>query len=197
MKIFFKAFCCAVVISCILSITGFSGACEDIEDRVFRLHIIANSDSEEDQSLKLKVRDEITTYTEKLFADCKTKEESMDAASRNIDSIRAKAQEAVKKYGYNYTVDAYVTNMSFDTRVYDDFTLPAGKYDALRIVIGKGEGHNWWCVLYPAVCVPSAQKNIGSVLSDGETEIVTESDKYTVKFKIVEIFEGIADFFRW
>ena len=148
-------------------------------------------------SLKLKVRDEITTYTEKLFADCKTKEESMDAASRNIDSIRAKAQEVVKKYGYDYAVDAYVTNMSFDTRVYDDFTLPAGKYDALRIVIGKGEGHNWWCVLYPAVCVPSAQKNIGSVLSDGETEIVTESDKYTVKFKIVEIFEGIADFFRW
>ncbi len=197
MKIFFKAFCCAVIISCLLSMTGFSGACEDIEDRVFRLHIIANSDSDEDQNLKLKVRDEITSYTEKLFADCKTKEDSIKAARENIDSIKEKAREVIKKYGYDYSVDAYVTNMSFDTRVYKDFTLPAGKYDALRIVIGEGKGHNWWCVLYPAVCVPSAQEDIGSALNDSETEIVTESDKYTVKFKIVEIFEGIANFFSW
>ncbi len=197
MKILFKAFCCAVIISCIFSMTGFSGACEDIESKVFRLHIIANSDSEEDQDLKLKVRDEITTYTEELFANCKTKEESMEAAKNNINSIRSKAREVVKKYGYDYTVNAYVTNMSFDTRVYDDFTLPAGEYDALRIVIGEGKGHNWWCVLYPAVCVPSAQDDIGSALNDGETEIVTESDKYVVKFKIVEIFESIANFFRW
>ncbi len=197
MKIIFKAFCCAVIITCMLSMTGFSGACQDIEDKVFRLHIIANSDSEEDQSLKLKVRDEITSYTEGLFAECKTKEESIAVAEKNIDDIRSEAMRVIKKYGYNYKVDAYVTNMGFDTRVYDDFTLPAGRYDALRIVIGEGKGHNWWCVLYPAVCVPSAQDNIGSVLNDSETEIVTDSDKYVVKFKIVEIFESIADFFKW
>lgn len=180
-----------------LSMTGFSGACEDIQDKVFRLHILANSDSDEDQELKLKVRDEITAYTEKLFANCKTKEESIETAKKNIENIISKANETVKKYGYNYTVDAYITNMSFDTRVYDDFTLPAGKYDALRIVIGEGKGHNWWCVLYPAVCVPSAQDDISTALNKNETDIVTDSDKYIVKFKIVEIFENFANLFRW
>ncbi len=195
MRILFKAFCCATIIGCLLSMTGFSGACKDIENRVFRLHIIANSDTAEDQELKLKVRDEITSYTEELFADCSTKEESVQAAKKNIDLIKKKAAETVKKYGYGYSVDAYVTNMSFDTRVYEDFTLPAGRYDALRIVIGEGKGHNWWCVLYPAVCVPSAQKDISSALNENETEIVTDSDKYVFKFKIVEIFESLAGFF--
>ena len=191
MKLLFKSFCCAVVISCFLSMTGFCSACENIEDKVFRLHIIANSDSEEDQALKLKVRDEITAYTDELFKDCNNKQESMQKAEENIDKIRAKAQEVVNENGFDQKVEAYVTNMSFDTRVYDDFTLPAGKYDALRIVIGEGEGHNWWCVLYPAVCVPSAEKNIGSALNESETDIVTESDKYVVKFKIVELWEEL------
>lgn len=194
MKLIFKSVCCAVIIGCLLSMTGFCGACEDIEDKVFRLHIIANSDSDEDQNLKLLVRDEITSYTEELFADCKNKEESMEKARNNIESIKSKAEDIVRKNGYDYAVDAYVTNMSFDTRVYDDFTLPAGKYDALRIVLGEGKGHNWWCVLYPAVCVPSAEKDIGSALNESETDIVTDSDKYIVKFKIVEIFETV---FSW
>lgn len=115
----------------------------------------------------------------------------MQKAKDNINKIRAKAQEVVNRNGFDQKVDAYVTNMSFDTRVYDDFTLPAGRYDALRIVIGEGEGHNWWCVLYPAVCVPSAEKNIGSALNESETDIVTESDKYVVKFKIVELWEEL------
>ncbi len=191
MKLLFKSFCCAVIISCVLSMTGFCSACESIEDKVFRLHIIANSDSEEDQALKLKVRDEITEYTDELFKDCNNKQESMQKAKDNIDKIKAKAQEVVDRNGFDQKVDAYVTNMSFDTRVYDDFTLPAGKYDALRIVIGEGEGHNWWCVLYPAVCVPSAEKEIGSALNESETEIVTDSDKYVVKFKIVELWEEL------
>ncbi len=191
MKLLFKSFCCAIVIACVLSMTGFCSACENIEDKVFRLHIIANSDSEEDQALKLKVRDEITAYTDELFKDCNNKQESMQKAKDNINKIRAKAQEVVNRNGFDQKVDAYVTNMSFDTRVYDDFTLPAGRYDALRIVIGEGEGHNWWCVLYPAVCVPSAEKNIGSALNESETDIVTESDKYVVKFKIVELWEEL------
>lgn len=195
MKLLLKAVCCGMVISCLLSLTGFSGVCNDLEDKIFRLHILANSDSEADQNLKLKVRDEITRYTEELFADCKSKEESMKIAEENIQSIINHAQNIIHKNGYNYSVGAYVTNMSFDTRVYDEFTLPAGKYDALRIVIGSGEGHNWWCVLYPAVCVPSAEQKINSVLNDEENNIVTESDKYTVKFKFAEIFENICSWF--
>ncbi|MGN0470486.1 MAG: stage II sporulation protein R [Acutalibacteraceae bacterium] len=192
MKLMFKAVCCALVISMLLSVTGFCGACDDIQSEVFRLHIIANSDSKDDQNLKLYVRDGILEYTEELFKSCKNKEQSVQTARDNIDLIKDKAQSLVYEYGYDYPVDAYVTNMSFNTRVYNEFTLPAGQYEALRIVIGDGNGKNWWCVLYPAVCVPSAEGNeLNSVLNENEQDIVENSVNYQVKFKIVEVFEYI------
>lgn len=193
-RLILRALCCAMVLSSLFSMTGFCCACRDIEDRVLRFHILANSDSEEDQSLKLKVRDEITTYTDKLFQNCHNKEDAMAAARNHITSIQEKALEVVRNEGYNYPVRASVTKANFDTRVYKDFTLPAGTYDAVRIVIGSGEGHNWWCVLYPAVCVPSAEKKIGSALTEGETEIVTDSDRYVVKFKIVEWMHSLFSY---
>ena len=195
MKLVFRALCCAVIISCLFSLCGFFCACDDIRDRVFRLHIIANSDSPEDQALKLRVRDEITEYTRDIFRDCRTKEDAMDAAAGNIENIRRRAQEVLRKNGCSLDCSACVTRMSFDTRVYEDFSLPGGSYDALRIVIGEGQGHNWWCVLYPAVCVPCAEKDIGSALSESETDIVHDSDKYAVGFRFVEIFEDIRGFF--
>lgn len=195
MKLFFRALCCAVIISCLFSLTGFCTACGDIEDKVFRLHILANSDSTEDQALKLKVRDTVTEYAEELFADCKDKADAMHIAEKNIDKIRTAAENTLKQNGSNAPVTVSITKMSFDTRVYEDFTLPAGKYDALRIVIGEGKGHNWWCVLYPAVCVPSAQNDIGSVLSDKENEIVSDSDRYRFGFKFVELFQDFLSLF--
>lgn len=197
MKLLFKSLCCAVILSCLFSMTGFCGACDDIQNEVFRLHILANSDSEDDQNLKLYVRDGLLEYTEQLFKNCKNKEQSKTTALKNIDNIKQKAKNLISEYGYNYSVDVYVTNMGFNTRVYENFTLPAGNYDALRIVIGEGKGHNWWCVLYPALCVPSAKGNeLNSVLNEKEQDIVLESDSYTVKFKIVEIFEDICNFFK-
>lgn len=195
MKLIFRAFCCAVIISCLVSLAGFYKNCEKIEDSVFRLHIIANSDSPEDQQQKLRVRDEILEYTRPIFENCSTKEESIRAAQENIDQIKQAAKKAAESCGGSYPVEAYVTNMTFDTRVYDDFTLPAGKYDALRIVLGEGKGHNWWCVLYPAVCVGSSSADISSALGEEETDIVTGSDRYTVRLKIVEWFEEIASLF--
>ncbi len=197
MKLLLKSLCCAVVISCLFSIAGFCGACENIEDEVFRLHILANSNSADDQELKLYVRDGMLEYTDELFKNSKNKEQSKQTALNNIDKLKQKAQTLVYEYGYDYPVDVYVTNMTFDTRVYEDFTLPAGNYDALRIVIGSGEGKNWWCVLYPALCIPSASGNeIDAVLNDGEQDIVKNRDKYEVKFKIVEIFESFCGWFR-
>lgn len=191
LKLILRSVCCAVVLCIIFSAAGFCGACNDIEDRLLRFHIIANSDSKEDQTLKLKVRDEVTKYTDKLFADCHSKSQAVSMARDNLSSIEAYAQEVVNKEGYDYYVDAALTKMHFDTRVYDDFTLPAGTYDALRIVIGNGGGHNWWCVLYPSVCVSAAKKDIGSALSEGETDIVKNSDRYIVKFKLIEWFEEV------
>lgn len=196
MKLLFKSLCCAVVISCLLSMTGFCGACKDIQDEVLRLHILANSDSEDDQKLKLYVRDGLLEYTEELFKNSKNKEQSKQTALENLDNIKQKAQSLIYEYGYDYSVDAYITNMQFNTRVYENFTLPAGNYDALRIVIGEGKGKNWWCVIYPALCVPSAEGDeLNSVLNEDEQDIVSKSEQYEVKFKIVEIFENICNWF--
>ena len=162
---------------------------------MFRLHIIANSDTENDQQLKLLVRDEITAYTDSLFEDCKSKEEAVDAAVSHRDEIIARSRAVLRANGCSDNVNAYVTKMRFDTRVYDDFTLPAGEYDALRIVIGEGKGHNWWCVLYPAVCVPSASSSINDALNDEENEIVHDCDRYEIRFKAVEIFQSLLGLF--
>ena len=196
MKYLLKAVVCSVILSCLLSMTGFYGACEDIRQEVFRLHILANSDSDEDQRLKLTVRDRVLGYTEELFRNCNSKEESIRTAKANIKEITAFAQSVVKEQGYEYPVKVYVTKMPFTTRVYDQITLPAGQYDALRIVIGSGQGHNWWCVLYPALCLPSASGNeLSGVISEGEEEIVSAGEKYEVKFWLIEWWEGLLSVF--
>lgn len=197
MKLIFKSVICAFILSCVISMTGFYGACGDIQHEVFRLHILANSDSTEDQQLKLKVRDGLLSYTSEIFKDCKSKDESIKTTKIKLDDIKSRAQQIVYENGYDYKVDAYITNMSFNTRVYDNFTLPAGKYDSLRITIGSGEGKNWWCVLYPALCIPGATTDeLNSVINNNEQEIVTNSNKYEVKFKIVEWFEGLLSIFQ-
>ncbi len=191
LKLILRSVCCAVILCIIFSTAGFCGACNDIEDRLLRFHIIANSDSKEDQTLKLKVRDRITNYTDTLFAQCHSKNEAIHITKKNLSSIESLAQKLVVEEGFDYNVNASLTKMHFNTRVYDDFTLPAGTYDAVRIVIGNGEGHNWWCVLYPSVCVSAAKKDIGSALSEGETDIVKNSDRYIIKFKLIEWFEEL------
>ena len=197
MKLFFKSVICSFVISSLISMTGFCSVCENLQSDIFRLHIIANSDSEQDQSLKLKIRDGILEYTSKLFAECKDRDEAIIAAKENLEDIKRFSQDMVSSYGYDYQVDAYITEMDFDTRIYEEFTLPAGKYNALRIVIGNGQGHNWWCMLYPALCIPSAQEKKPELsLDENETDVISNPGKYEVKFRLVEIFEAIRSFFE-
>ncbi len=196
MRLFIKSLICGFVISCLMSMTGFCSVCENLQEDIFRLHIIANSDSAQDQELKLKVRDGILEYTSELFVNCRSRDEAMISAQNNLEDIKKFSQELIYKYGYDYKVDAYITEMDFDTRIYDDFTLPAGKYNALRIVIGNGNGHNWWCMLYPALCIPSAQENKPELsLDENEIDVISNSDKYEVRFRLVEIFEAVRSFF--
>ncbi len=197
MKLFVKAVLCGFFLTCLLSMTGFCSVCENLQNDVFRLHILANSDTIQDQQLKLKVRDGLLDYTVQLFQNCRTRDEAVSAAKNNTDKLRDYAQELVRRNGYDYPVDAYVTSMSFDTRIYENFTMPAGTYETLRIVIGQGNGHNWWCVLYPALCIPAAQDNsLGTVLDSNEADVITNTDKYEVKFKFVEILQNICSFFQ-
>lgn len=178
----------ALVLFGLFAMVDFKADCDDIRNSVLRLHILANSDSESDQELKLKVRDAVLLKSDEIFSDCKTREEALAAAEKSIELLTACAEKTVNDNGYSYPVSVAVENVWFEPRKYDGFTLPAGEYEALRVIIGNGEGHNWWCVMFPAVCIPAAEKRdkISSVLNESETDIVEHPGKYRARFKIVE-----------
>lgn len=198
MKLLIKSLCIAFVLTVIYSVIPFQAECEQISTEVFRLHILANSDSEEDQALKLKVRDALLEYTDKLFDDAKDRNDAENIAKENLETLQSVAQNTVYKNSCNYTVNAEVVKMYFNTRYYENYTMPAGMYDALRITIGSGKGHNWWCVMYPSICISSAIDNdekVEKTFSENQQEIV-RGNEYEYKFKVVEIFEKIVSFFE-
>ncbi len=180
-------------------LTTFAVDCGKIRQDVLRLHILANSDSEEDQTLKLKVRDRILEEMGDTFETPETLQAAKDSAAENLDKIRQIAQDEVHQNGYNYEVQAEIVNMYFTTRQYDTFTLPAGMYDAVRISIGEAKGHNWWCVLYPPLCLPAAQPEnvLESGLDEEEADLVTKNPKYEIRFAVVEWFEELKNNLGW
>ena len=197
MKLFIKSACIAFVLTVIYSLIPFQAECADISDVVFRLHILANSDNEEDQNLKLKVRDRVLEYTETLFKNAGSKEEAESIISDNLQKISNVAYAEVLDNGYDYKVKAEITNMYFTTRYYENYTLPSGMYDALRITIGNGNGHNWWCVMYPSICISTEEeqdKKAKEVFDTTQYDIV-KNEKYQYKFKVVEIFEKFCSCF--
>lgn len=187
----------ALVFSVLLSMVDFDARCEDLRDNVFRLHIIANSDSLEDQSLKLKVRDALLRESEGVFSGADTLEDAIILASTNVDIIESVAKKTLKENGCDYPVRVSVEKSFFDTRVYDDFSLPAGVYDALRIEIGEAVGKNWWCVIFPNICVGAAGE-LSDTASIGAVNIATNSENFVIKFKIVELYETVKNkFINW
>lgn len=174
----------------ITSITPVISMSENISEKVFRLHILANSDEEYDQDLKLKIRDKILLVSQDLYSNCSNVDDAIEVAKCNIDLFRNEAQKVIAFYGYEYQAKVYVTKEYFNTREYDDFVLPAGMYDSLKITIGEGEGHNWWCVMFPTVCISGCTDDFDETLSEEEIELI-KSNKFIPKFKIVEIYEKI------
>lgn len=173
-------------------VTPFIKTSESISQEVFRLHILANSDSDEDQSLKLKVRDKILTKSESLFINCKNLNDVINVSKNNIDYFEKLANECIKENGYNYETKVYVDKEYFNTREYEKITLPSGVYNALKIEIGEAKGHNWWCVMFPAICLPAVSDDeINSILNEEEIELINNNNKYEIRFKIVEIYEKI------
>ena len=182
-------FFCAVL----FSMLGFTAQCESIPDKVFRLHILANSDSAEDQAVKLRVRDRILEESAGLMDGVSTREEAEAAAAQSLPKLQAAAEDEIRQAGYAYPVQAEITRMYFPTRQYESVTLPAGEYDALRISIGEAKGKNWWCVLFPALCLPVAEDSaqLSDVLSSGQLDVVQGS--YEIRFKAVEWYEQLRD----
>lgn len=193
-----KALFSGFLIAILMSFTGFTGKCEKISDKVLRLHVIANSDSYEDQQLKLKVRDRVLKSCEESFSLSKDLNQAILVAKNNISVMAKAAEDEIKKNGYDYKVDVQIVKMHFNTRHYNEVTLPAGKYNAVRITIGEAKGKNWWCVMFPPMCLPAAQeqKELEDVLNHDEMDVVKGGEKYEIKFKAVEIFDGIREWFE-
>lgn len=185
----------ALVLTIALSCFDFNYSCNSIRNSVFRIHILANSDSEYDQNLKLKVRDRLLSDGLEVFKDSESLNETLYLARENTERFRLVAEDELQKNGCDCSVTAKVTKKAFNMRTYDNCTLPAGEYYCLQIKIGKAKGKNWWCVMYPSLCVSSSSQKIEDVLDETSSEIVENKDKYIVKFKICEWFETVKSWF--
>ena len=185
---------CGLVLTVLISMTGFEAQCEQIRQSLLRLHIIANSDSDTDQQLKLAVRDRLIEEGALLLDGAVNEEQAAAMAQQVLPQLQAAAQDEVYRRGFDYPVSVSIGKAWFDTRVYEEVTLPAGEYEALRVIIGAGEGKNWWCVMFPPMCLPAAgeQEELSGVLEKGAMDIVQGGTKYEFKFKAVEIYEEIA-----
>lgn len=196
MKNIEKSLLIAFVLTVLFSFTSFSffaQQCEDIPNRVLRLHVLANSDSEEDQELKLYVRNRVLTESAGLLDQAKNREDAEQIVTESLSQLEAAAADEIASRGYDYPVQVELENVYFTTRTYEQVTLPAGRYDALRVTIGQAEGKNWWCVMFPPMCLPAAQEveELDDVLNPEQMEIVT--GEYEIRFKTVELYEQLRD----
>ncbi len=166
----------------------------EVREDVLRLHILANSDSKEDQQLKIKVRDALLLEAGELFCGTVSKEESVKTALLNLARLKEIAEREIRKNGYSYTVEISVTESFFPTKEYESgYRLPAGYYDALKVEIGKAQGKNWWCILYPPLCFGGAVaegSELNDVLNNEQLSFVTSScpPDMQVKFKLAELW---------
>lgn len=173
---------------------------EHLAGEVLRFHVLANSDSEEDQTLKLKVRDAVLDTMEAALPKGLDVEATKEWARTHTDGIRAAAERTIRENGYDYPVSAAVTTSYFSDKTYGDVTFPAGNYTALRVEIGEAKGQNWWCVLYPNLCfldavnavVPEEGKQkLEQVLTEEEYRQVTAGGKFEIRFKLPELLGSL------
>ncbi len=171
----------------------------DLSRSVVRLHIIANSDTECDQELKLAVRDRLLERFGELFSECPDAGAALQTANANLDLIESVAADEISRRGFGYSVSAETGKFPFPTKVYGDVRLPSGSYNAVRVKIGNAAGHNWWCVMYPPLCFTdgvaevsdSSRKKLRESLSESDYKLITESDgsmPVEIRFKLAEIF---------
>ena len=199
-----RIFVILILLSLFILISAISyvdAVSNNIADSVFRLHVIANSDSKEDQELKLKVRDELLSYMNIISKDSTSKQEAMQIVNEHKEEFTQIAKKVIKENGYNYTVNVQIGKADFPTKYYGDITLPAGTYDALKVQIGEAKGQNWWCVMFPPLCfvdvstgivLDNSKQELKQSLDNEEYDLISKTDNNEIsfKFKIVELFQN-------
>lgn len=198
-KLLGKALVCGFVMAVIASFFPFAAACGGLPENVVRLHVVANSDSEEDQSVKLLVRDTVLEEAAKWYGGAQSMEEASSQLCTHLQSLGKTARTTLAENGMEYSAKVEMTEMYFSTRDYGTFRLPAGRYRTLRVTLGEGQGKNWWCVVFPSLCLPAAgeeQSDLLLSLPESEREIVENPEQFQVKFKAVELWESLREWLR-
>ncbi len=197
-KILLSVTAIAISLYMAFSCTYFTAAAGTIKEDVVRLHILANSNSQIDQELKLKVRDALLETNASILSDNVTKDNAYEHFQNSQKILLETAKATLKENGFNYNVNVTLQEEYFETRNYGNLTFPAGQYTALKVVIGEGDGKNWWCVMFPPLCVPAADgiktnESTADYLTVSAEKIVNGGNKYIVKFKILEIYEELRN----
>lgn len=166
---------------------------ENIADQMVRLHVLAVDDSEEEQSVKLQVRDKVLEYLQPILAEADSREEAQELVQAHLEDV----QKAARTAAGGRRVAVTLSEEYYPTRDYEGFSLPAGQYTSLRVVLGNGAGHNWWCVVYPPLCVAAAMESTEAmeVLSENTASIITQEEGYVYKFKIIELWSEFTE--KW
>lgn len=188
-----KALLCGFLLAALGSFFPFAAASQQLPQNIIRLHVVANSNSSADQAVKLQVRDAILAQAADWYTGAQAMEDANFAICTHLQSITQAANRTLQAHGFPPTAKAQVTDMYFPTRDYEAFSLPAGTYRTLRVTIGEGKGRNWWCVVFPALCLPAASEaeDVLSALPESQRDIVEHPQKYQVEFKLVEWYERL------
>lgn len=198
-RIFLASLIIALILYCAFSVTYFASVSGEIRESVVRLHILADSNSEIDQQVKLKVRDALLTKNTELLSGKVTPENAEEYFENSKEELEKCANEVLKENGFNYKAKITLGKEYYTTRVYEDLTFPAGTYTSVKVVLGSGQGQNWWCVMFPPLCVPAATGdittddgvNLEEYLNEDGERLVSSKGKFKVGFKVLEIYEKL------
>lgn len=192
-----KALVCGFVLAALCSFFPFAAACGQLPRDVVRLHVVANSNGAEDQAVKLLVRDAVLEEAARWYQGAGSMEEASSQLCTHLQSIAGAARQVLGEQGVGYSATVQMTEMYFPTRDYGDFRLPAGRYRTLRVTLGEGAGKNWWCVVFPSLCLPAAtQEEALLTLPEGERQVVEGGRDVQVKLKAVELWESLREWLR-
>ena len=192
-----RALVCGFVLAALCSFFPFAAACGQLPRDVVRLHVVANSNGAEDQAVKLLVRDAVLEEAARRYQGAGSMEEASSRLCTHLQSIAGAARQVLGEQGVGYSATAQMTEMYFPTRDYGDFRLPAGRYRTLRVTLGEGAGKNWWCVVFPSLCLPAAtQEEALLTLPEGERQVVEGGRDVQVKLKAVELWESLREWLR-
>ncbi len=190
-----KAWELAGILTLFLAFTYFAAAGQtqaQVADKLVRLHVIANSDTAADQALKLQVRDAVLEVTQDIGAECADTQETQEALQAHLQEIQEAARQVIRQEGYDYPVTAQLKREYYPSKVYENFALPAGDYTGLKVKIGAARGHNWWCVVFPPLCMSAATREAFTGFTEEEAAFVQQDGtRYALRFKAAELVDQL------